>query len=143
MTYQFKYNVEFCTDTSTVAVAMRDEGWSLANLEAELPQPRYTFVEIPGKDGALDLSRAVSGSMNYGQGKYTLTFEKDVSMPAFVTQTTTIVTTLHGKKYLVRLQINSASGRTYLPSSSKFCEVAVTKWESHPHKTVITVECIY
>ena len=141
MTYQQSYDVEFRTDTSTVAYSMRTNGWTLSDIKFEEPQPQYNFVEVPGRNGALNLSRAVTGSIAFGQGKYTFTFEKDDTQPR--SPAAALYNAIHGKSLLIRRVKGDGSTGTYMPNSSTYCEVAITDWEAHPQKSVITVECIY
>ena len=51
--------------------------WSIVPTEKpvfQLPESKEIFVEIPGMDGMLDVSKALTGQMNYGQRTGTFEF---------------------------------------------------------------------
>lgn len=65
---------EFRDDTPLIGewTNRTDGPMIIESIENSLPQPNYVFVDVPGKDSAIDLSRAVSGKVSTGQGKLTI-----------------------------------------------------------------------
>lgn len=55
----------------------RDGPWTLSALELSAPEYRSQFVEVPGRDGDLDLSAALTdGAPRYGSRTLTVTLER-------------------------------------------------------------------
>ena len=46
---------------------LHDLGWTLAEPEVPIPEPKTSFVDVPGGDGRLDLSEAVTGHVVFDQ----------------------------------------------------------------------------
>ena len=149
MTYQYRYDLQFKSNASTTVYSTRTNGWVVSGVKDDAPQPRYNFVEVPGRDGAINLSRVVTGSISYGQGKYTFSIVKDfASTPTPVDSAiSALKTAIHGKSLIVCL-VDGSTG-TYMPTPTgsplvyKPCEIAVTDIAIEPHKVTATVECIY
>ncbi len=74
-------------------------GMWLTNVEFESPEPQETYVQVPGRDGELDLSEALSGEIHYNNGTITLTFQTTgkVCGKTWTGLRDTLMNDLHGK----------------------------------------------
>lgn len=45
----------------------------MSDLTIPMPEPRYRFIEVPERDGAIDMSEALTGKLTYSQRKITFT----------------------------------------------------------------------
>lgn len=73
-----------------------------------LPEPKTSYVDIPGMDGSLDYTEALSGRVKYGQRQGSWTFyvmndygEKNYEYEAWYQLYAAITDCLHGKNLLV------------------------------------------
>lgn len=62
------------------------------------PEPKTSFVDIPGADGLLDLTEANTGEVKYGNRVIVLTFAAMVNLADQQTFKSKIYNALHGKK---------------------------------------------
>lgn len=62
------------------------------------PVPKTKYVDIPGADGGLDLSRVLTGHIHYKQRKITFEFLLIAGRDAWPAIYTEILDTLHGKE---------------------------------------------
>lgn len=72
----------------------------LASKDIGMPEPRTNYVEVPGRNGSLDLSEALTGEVSYNDREIMLSF---IAMEAMTNKTwpkllTEISNYLHGKK---------------------------------------------
>lgn len=54
---------------------LNDLGMYLTKAEIGQPKPQTTFLTVPGRDGPLDLSEALDGTIHYQEREISLTFE--------------------------------------------------------------------
>jgi len=130
------YTVTFTPASGTAwTPTSSTNGWVLSELEAHPAQPKYNFVEIPGANGALDLSRAVSGSIAYGQRTIRMVFGSNntTTRAAAMTAASTIETKLNGKLF--------SSVACPLGTFAN-CEVAVTSVEFVGDTAIVEVTCL-
>lgn len=77
-----------------------DLGMILAQKEIGLPETQTTYVEVPGRDGVIDLTEAASGTVKYNSREITLTFItckniSELEWPQFLER---VAGALHGQK---------------------------------------------
>lgn len=76
------------------------EGWTLSALDFPEPEPQNNFVEVPGRDGPLDLSTTLTdGEPRFGSRTLTATLECSNGIRADRTQLVSdIINRLHGRR---------------------------------------------
>ena len=128
------------TALDTVTSEFQLTGW-----KDDVPQPDYVFVDVPGRNGAINLSRAVSGSVRFTQGKATFTLVKQYTTQALaISGLATTRTALDGKQLDVSLKTFNPSSNTWTSTALySSVEVAVTEYEISGNALTISVECIY
>ena len=96
------------------------------------PEVVTKFVEIPGYDGALDLTEYLSGKATYGNRKGTLSFVVDNDHESWETIRQNIVNFFHGKRIKMRLEDN--------PEYYYVGRFKVGNWESGADHSSISFE---
>jgi len=81
-------------------------GLMLESVSIPMPEPQTNYIQIPGRDGALDLSEALTGSVNFNDRPVTMQFSILNTYDNWAALLTTIASYLHGKKYKMRLDID-------------------------------------
>lgn len=74
------------------------------------PEPKTTTVEIPGRDGVLDLTESLIGDVPYGNRSMTFTF-LIVDLEQFEVVKTQVSNALHGRKF--NFEMTMDPGYTY------------------------------
>lgn len=74
------------------------------------PEPKTTTVEVPGRDGVLDLTESLIGDVSYGNRSMTFTF-LIVDLEQFEVVKTQISNALHGRKF--NFEMTMDPGYTY------------------------------
>ncbi len=74
------------------------------------PEPKTTTVEIPGRDGVLDLTESLIGDVTYGNRSMTFTF-LIVDLEQFEVVKTQVSNALHGRKF--NFEMTMDPGYTY------------------------------
>lgn len=74
------------------------------------PEPKTTTVEIPGRDGVLDLTESLIGDVSYGNRSMTFTF-LIVDLEQFEVVKTKVSNALHGRKF--NFEMTMDPGYTY------------------------------
>lgn len=74
------------------------------------PEPKTTTVEIPGRDGVLDLTESLIGDVTYGNRSMTFTF-LIVDLEQFEVVKTKVSNALHGRKF--NFEMTMDPGYTY------------------------------
>ena len=74
------------------------------------PEPKTTTVEIPGRDGVLDLTESLIGDVSYGNRSMTFTF-LIVDLEQFEVVKTQVSNALHGRKF--NFEMTMDPGYTY------------------------------
>lgn len=123
----------------------RQLGLILGNPEIERPKGKITYLDIPGKDGALDLSEAF-GELRFNQRKVILPFKLRAEPEAAEQKISEVANLLSGKKvkitldkdpeyyYLGRLEVE---GKYQHP----VCQIIVTALcDPYKYKSEVTEE---
>lgn len=125
--------------------------WTLSALELTAAKQRTQFVEVPGRDGELDLSTALTdGAPRYGNRTLTATLERsDGTRMEREDAINTMVNWLDGWRMDVRLPDDDThylTGRVHvekLYSDMAHAAVSVTvicdPWRYNNHETVLTM----
>lgn len=74
------------------------------------PEPKTTTVEVPGRDGVLDLTESLIGDVTYGNRSMTFTF-LIVDLEQFEVVKTQVSNALHGRKF--NFEMTMDPGYTY------------------------------
>ena len=74
------------------------------------PEPKTTTVEVPGRDGVLDLTESLIGDVSYGNRSMTFTF-LIVDLEQFEVVKTKVSNALHGRKF--NFEMTMDPGYTY------------------------------
>lgn len=74
------------------------------------PEPKTTTVEVPGRDGVLDLTESLIGDVSYGNRSMTFTF-LIVDLEQFEVVKTQVSNALHGRKF--NFEMTMDPGYTY------------------------------
>ena len=96
------------------------------------PPIKSNFVDVPGADGILDLSTALSGRPLYGNRSGSLEFIADNDFRDWATLFSDIMNYLHGQKMRAVLEDDAAyyyEGR-----------FSVNTWKSDPYYSLITID---
>lgn len=117
----------------------------LAQKQIGLPEVKTTTVEVPGVDGILDLTEALTGSVCYGNRELSFTF---IALDALSGMTwaellTKISAAIHGKKMDIVLDDDPEwkyTGRVTIDSfeTSRSKRTVVIKCDCDPYKTSLT-----
>ena len=111
---------------------LESNGWLVSEITHTPPAPRTNYVTIPGRDGALNLSRLVSGMMAYGQEKHSIktTYIADSRANAYAAYKG-LVAAVHGQKVSVTTPDDSLTNQ----------EVSVGAPVLFGHTVTTTIEC--
>ena len=104
-----------------------DWGLTISSVELRMPEPKTASVDVPGSDGALDLSEALAGGPTYGTRRLAVEFRKDhPSRAAAVATAAAVAAAVHGRR--MRIEVPDYPGgwlrgrcsvsATYLPSNT-------------------------
>lgn len=107
-----------------------DLGLFLTEVEIETPEPKRTVIDIPGRNGSLDLTYALSEEIAYKNRTITLTFamaDYQYRWPVLYSQ---ILSQLHGKQIQVTIEPDTG----YFWDS--FCVVDTVKSDKN-HGTIV------
>ena len=107
------------TDIIIGSVNVRTEWNCYVNMywTLETPEVRTNFIEIPGGDGSLDLTTALSGWPNYNNRQLNFTLYSDLPYEAFKVLFSSIVNKFHGTVQDIVLPVNKGfhlNGRVFV-----------------------------
>ena len=81
---------------------LRDWGAAITNSDIiSVPEPNLTVLEVPGRNGRLDLSEALSGDVTYGNREIKLELASHVSIDSWYEKCLRIFNTYHGRQVQV------------------------------------------
>ena len=76
-----------------------DRGLWTLTIDVQPPEPNYVYVEIAGRDGALDMSEAVAGRVTYSLAELNFAFRVvDDNCKSIVNA---VIEELHGQKKII------------------------------------------
>ena len=137
--YEQSYGeVTFYTLTGTKIYAMvADLGMWLAEDTEPSPEPKWVRVDVPGADGAVDLSRALAGQVTYEPRKVALRFAgKKADHATALTTIRNLRKALHGARVKVETMLTKLSSGYYIAD----CEC---DGEAHTDGAIeVTVTCV-
>ena len=125
--------------------------WTLTGLELAPAEHRTQFVEVPGRDGELDLSTALTdGAPRYGNRELVATFERsDGTRLMREAAINTMVNWLDGWRMDIRLpddDLHYLTGRVHVAKNyndQAHAAITVTAvcdpWRYNNHETVVSV----
>ena len=115
-----------------------DLGLFLKDVKITEPEPKRTIVEVPGRNGALDLTYSLSSEMRYKNRKITLEFKKKDYTNDWMATFSAIAKALHGKIMKVRLDSDLNwywdSFVTVSPSNAYNVGTIVITCDAYPYK---------
>lgn len=77
---------------------LRDWGAAITNSDViSLPEPNTTYLEIPGRNGRLDLSEVLTGDVSYGNRTIKLQLAKSTNVEDWYTTGLHIFNSIHGR----------------------------------------------
>ena len=126
--------VQFKTAGGTVYHSVNDWGMRLTHCDEQKPAPKFTRVDVPGANGSIDLSTALTGDIPFEDRVVELTFFKlCTDHSAALTQANTIVDKIHGKQLYIQTPDAQVDGAWYwgnvevenLTFEDRGCEVSV------------------
>lgn len=106
------------------------------------PEPQTNYIEVPGRNGVIDMSTALTGSVKYKTRTISMTFRKfDIDYENYDVLRTTIMDAIHGK----RMQIVFDDDGQYYYSGvlsvgafkevgRRVCEFTITANSVQPYK---------
>lgn len=87
---------------------LRDWGCAITNSDIiSVPEPNLTVLEIPGRNGRLDLSEALTGDITYGNRTIKLELAVSVNISTWFNKCDYIFRNFHGKIVTVTFTINT------------------------------------
>lgn len=104
----------------------------LTDKEIGTPAPKTALIDIPGGDGALDLTEAF-GPVRYENRKLSFDFSTIVPMAQFMEQFAKIQNALHGQK--MEIALDADPGWFYVG------RVSVNTWKADRRVGKITIDC--
>lgn len=75
-----------------------DFGLILSGREIALPEPKTVTIDVPGRDGMIDLTEAITGEVKYKNRKLTLTFTALHVISRWGAVVSELANYLHGKR---------------------------------------------
>ena len=90
--YQFKIGDKYTAN---------DWGLLLANFEIGEAEPKTNYIDIPGGDGSIDLTEALTGEISYGNRTITATFTLIQSRAQWRPMMDAIRAHCHGRKFTI------------------------------------------
>lgn len=75
-----------------------DFGLILSSREITLPEPKTMTIDVPGRDGVIDLTEAITGEVKYKNRKLTLTFTALHVISRWGAVVSKLANYLHGKR---------------------------------------------
>ena len=77
---------------------LRDWGAAITNSDIiSVPEPNLTYLEVPGRNGRLDLSEALTGDVTYANRTIKLALAGNVSVASWVERCKHIFNSYHGR----------------------------------------------
>lgn len=104
----------------------------LTDKEIGTPAPKTALIDIPGGDGALDLTEAF-GPVRYENRKLSFDFSTIVPMAQFMEQFAKVQNALHGQK--MEIALDADPGWFYVG------RVSVNTWKADRRVGKITIDC--
>lgn len=83
-------------------------GLFLTEVKIEEPEPKRTVVDVPCRDGELDLTYALSSSTHYKNRKIKMVFKKTDYTNTWMTVFSNVANALHGKRMSVSFSNDAA-----------------------------------
>lgn len=111
-----------------------DLGLILTDVDIPVPEPKRTVVEVPGRDGVLDLTGALTSTVRYKNRKIKLTFTMADYQKRWISLFSEIVTQLHGRWF--EAAISSDSGYYW----DAFCTVDQAKCDRNKGTVVVALD---
>ena len=112
-----------------------DWGLRLADVSIGLPEPHTTCIEVPGRNGTLDLTESMNGSVSYGNRTLVFTFDTFASYRKWSWVLSEVSKAVHGKK--LRIVSDTDPDFYYIGR----CSVGTEKGDSVLSSIVITCDC--
>ena len=123
----------------------RDWGLILTEAEIGLPEVKTTSIDIPGADGVLDLTEALTGAACYGNREITLTFATTdvLSGTDWPRLLSTLSADLHGHRKSIVFDDDPAwfyQGRCYVDAfkTSRWTRTVVIRCDCDPYKVGVS-----
>lgn len=123
----------------------RDWGLILTDAEIGLPEVKTTSIDIPGADGALDLTEALDGEVHYGNRELKLTFvtTEQLCRKDWSSLLSDLSSAIHGKRKSVRFDDDTAwvyHGRCYVDAfeTSRWTRTVVIRCDCAPYKVGVS-----
>lgn len=105
---------------------LRDWGCAITNSDIiSVPEPNLTVLEIPGRNGRLDLSEALTGDITYGNRTIKLELAVSVNISTWFNKCDYIFRNYHGK--IVTVTFDDDLTHYYRGRSAEGSE----RWHSH------------
>ena len=111
-----------------------DLGLFLTDAEIGTPEPKRTVVEVPGRNGSLDLTYALSGEITYKNRSIKLTFAMADYQHRWTILFSQILAQLHGK--LMQVQIEPDTSYYW----DAFCKVNTVKSDRNLGTIVVELD---
>ena len=112
-----------------------DWGLRLSNVSIGLPEPRTVYVDVPGRNGSLDLTEAQHGGIVYGNRTLVFTFDALTSYEHWSMLLSAIANAIQGRK--VRIILDSDPDFYYVGR----CSIETEKANSVLASITITCDC--
>lgn len=112
-------------------------GWGLrlAELSIGQPSPRTIFIDVPGRNGSLDLTEAQHGGVVYANRTLLFKFDAFASFSGWAAMQSTVANAIHGKK--VRIVLDTDPNYYYYGR----CTVETEKTGATLASVTITCDC--
>lgn len=110
-----------------------DFGLILSSKDYTPPKPKTEMVNIPGRNGYLDLTEALGVPVTFENGKWVFTFTLMNSNSTWVNVLNDLVNYIHGKK--MRIILDEDNGFFY------YGRCSINQYKSSKSLGTITIEC--
>ncbi len=113
----------------------KDLGMLLAQKEIGLPETQTNYIEVPGRNGSIDFTEALSGKIAYRDRIITLTFVtcKNVSKEEWPVFLSNVLNSIHGRKMKIIFDDD--------PDNYYYGRCEVSEFQTSWGKQTVVVEC--
>lgn len=131
-------NVVKFKEGATTYNSVADWGFTLTHCDEQKPAPKFERIEVPGANGSVDVSAALSGDIPFGDREIYFTFFKNCAdHDAAFALANTVASAIHGKQMDIQTPDSYENGNTWYSG-----DVEITKCRFEDRACEIDVKAV-
>lgn len=116
-------NVVKFKEGATTYNSVADWGFTLTHCDEQKPAPKFERIEVPGANGSVDVSAALSGDIPFGDREIYFTFFKNCAdHDAAFALANTVASAIHGKQMDIQTPDSYEDGDTWYSGDVEITE---------------------